>query len=338
MESNYLSALVGPRLKNPVIKFFYTEFQRLGMERRYLEFFALLPNSVHVPLLRVYTAHVTKEKALITYSLCLKVLGSPYKASVLGFVVDLLWLLSLIYDDIVDEDDRRAGLTSAWKEFGEKACQESMKVAFTALCRLVQEYFGAEAAQRCQELVQKSIDSLGDHKNLALTSPLGEVTANYYVRSSFHDRFAVEAIFGIGDWSAEKERALEALTQLNLAGQILNDLKDFAGSDWFGRDSLTDARAGLVTYPIVWLYSQLDEESRRVLESLYGTDSEQLPILLKKFFVIHDLHQNMAKRLRDLYEGFIQAISSVLCDDPEMAYCLLWYQYKLAQVVTVCAG
>lgn len=336
MESNYLSDLVCPRLKNPVIKFFYTEFQRLGMEDRYLEFFNSIPEKARGPLLSVYTAHVTKEKALITYSLCLKALGRPHQASALGFVVDLLWLLSLIYDDIVDEDDHRAGLVSAWKEYGEEACQKSMRHAFTALCEFVKHNFGVEAAIRCQELVNKSIDSLEEHKKLTLASPLSDIIENYFRRSAFHDRFAVEVIFGVGDGSSHKAQALEGLTKLNLAGQILNDLKDFSGSDWFGRASLTDARAGLVTYPIIWLYSQLDENSREALGSVYGTESSQLPTMLMRFSQVHELHRNMGERLQILYDGYLKAVSQVLGDQPDMAYFLLWYQYKLAQVKAVC--
>lgn len=331
-----LHSLVEDRLKDPTITHLYNEFRDRQIDKHTLEIVKSLPPELRGPILHTYRAHITKEKALFAYALVMTVQGSEYRARSLAASVDLLWLLSLIYDDILDSDEHRSGLVSAWVEFGRGVARSAAEVGFKSVLLKLSRDFNPAVSTLCKELVDTSLKSIADHKALTLQASRVEILENYALRSCFHDRFTVLAVFGRNSETQEKKLALKGMRAVNLAGQVLNDLKDFGSEGWFGRESFSDIRSGLVTLPVKALWESLSQKEQKTLSSIFGRgrvserDKHFINSATRKYRVCEDV----VREALAWYEVFIDCASQVV-RPTYFSYFEKWYEYKAKQAETL---
>lgn len=331
-----LHSLVEDRLRDPTITYLYNEYRNRGIDGHTLEIIASMPPELRKPVLHTFRAHITKEKALFAYALAMTFLGSEHQAKSLAASVDLLWLLSLIYDDILDTDEHRSGLASAWATFGQDITKSAAKAGFESVLIKLAKDFGTAVSDLCKDLVSDSLRSIAEHKALQLQTTRAEILGNYAVRSSFHDRFTVLVVLGPDSEAPEMRLALEGMRAVNLAGQILNDLKDCGSEDWFGRDSFSDIRSGLVTLPVRILWECLSRKELRHFLAIFGrgqiskSDARFISHSIQKYRV----REKVVQEALSWYEVFIDHISQII-NPSYLSYFRLWYEYKTNQAQTL---
>jgi geranylgeranyl pyrophosphate synthase len=332
-----LHSLVEDRLRDPTITYLYNEYRNRGIDEHTLEIIAPIPTELREPVLHTFRAHVTKEKAPFAYALAMTFLESEYRAKSLASSVDLLWLLSLIYDDILDVDERRSGLASAWVTFGQDTTKAAAKAGFESILAKLTRDFGTAVSDLCKGLVSDSLKSIADHKTLTLQATRAKILENYALRSSFHDRFAVRVVFGDSDASKMK-LALEGMRAVNLAGQILNDLKDFSSESWFGRDSFSDVRSGLVTLPVEILWECLSNKERERFLAVFGRGqiSENDASVVGHSIQKYKVRERTVREALSWYEVFIDRMTHII-NPLYLSYFNLWYEYKINQAQVLLA-
>lgn len=333
-----LHSLVEDRLRDSTVTYLYNEYRDRGIDEHTLEILASIPSELRGPVLHTFRAHVTKEKALFAYALAMTFLESEYQAQSLAASVDLLWLLSLIYDDILDVDERRSGLASAWAAFGQDITKAAARAGFESiLVKLVRD-FGTAVSDLCKDLVSDSLRSIADHKALRLQATRAEILENYALRSSFHDRFTVLVVFGPDSENPKMKLALEGIRAVNLAGQVLNDLKDFGSESWFGRDSFSDVRSGLVTLPVEILWEYLSNKERERFLTVFGRGqiSENDVRFISRSIQKYKVCEKVAQEALSWYEVFIDRMVRVITP-LYLSYFKLWYEYKINQAQVLLA-
>lgn len=335
-----LYTLVKDRLNDPAVVYFYDEFQKNGIHRHVSEILTAIPPMFVGPVLQTYRSHVTKEKAAFAFALLMTVRGSEFLAASLAAVVDMLWILSIIYDDIEDNDEKRSGLPSAWIEFGRDLSKQSVGEGIAAVLGKLEKDFGSDAAQLSGRLIESGIASLREHRELTVESSFRRILENYRKRSAFHDRFTVAAVYG-GDWERKNEsgRAYRMMSAVNLGGQILNDLKDFRGDRWYGRDGLSDIRSGLVTVPIKVLWDLMSLEERVDFSSLFGkgTINHAEYDFVLGLYEKYELETRLVSTTRRYYDLFLR-LSEQIIDPTYQPYFRRWYGYKCCQSTLLQSG
>lgn len=325
-----LHGLVRPRLRKPVIAEFYDDYVSCGISEQIFKLLFGIPVELRDPIVHTYKAHVTKEKALFAYALTETHLGSVTHAQILAACVDMLWLLSLIYDDILDEDRVRSGLPSAWVKFGRKAANAAAEEGFSSVLATLGTFFGRKTAQTCKKLVEGSLASLSAHQECSLMVGEDHLQDLYYQRSAFHDRFT--AIVACGNSSQEIHRAaLEGLQAVNFAGQLLNDIKDIDSQQWYGRTAFSDIRLGLVSWPVNLLWESMSVEEKEEFLTLFGCGSlDGKCSKLRSLFSRHTIVQRIVSTALEHYELFLKNMYTVVAVQYQ-AWFESWYRYKLEQ-------
>lgn len=177
--STFLDEQTRSRLKQPTLEFLYQEYAANGILENLVEILQKIPKDYLDPILLTLTTHVTKEKPLLVYSMGKSFGVNEDKTRTVAAVVDLLWALSLMIDDIQDTDTRRAGRTTAWVEYGEEYTYQTAKLGLKAILDVLEDRFGKATAQLCHAYVCGSLNSVMQHRHLTLDSPLGVIVGNY---------------------------------------------------------------------------------------------------------------------------------------------------------------
>ena len=134
MLKSILKIRTKKRLNNAVVKELFDAYCQLGIFAKVSEILETVPQEKREPIIYTLGSHVTKEKPVLVYSVLQSIKErSGKKASQVAAVVDLLWSLSLIYDDIFDRDLKRSGLPSAWVQFGSDEAYKSAYAGFKAV-------------------------------------------------------------------------------------------------------------------------------------------------------------------------------------------------------------
>lgn len=245
-----------------------------------------------------------------------------------------MWSTSLIVDDIIDNDSQRAGLESAWSKFGKEeafdCAQATCKHLFSNLCEKVSPMSSLAASS----YVELAMNSLEDHKKLDLDSPLGKFYDNYVLRQDFCCAFPVDAIFEFVGTKATRELARNALREVTLAGQILNDLKDFLPRYGWIRANFSDLRNKLVTIPIRILFENLNCEDKERLRKLYNQSSlieENDQLFIFESFRKNDSLHLIVEMTQNLYGQSLDKFSTFVTDQYQFNPIQEWVNYKLSQ-------
>jgi geranylgeranyl pyrophosphate synthase len=289
-----------------------------------------LDPELQAPIIHTLTAHVTKEKPVFFYVLGLESGLSDESKKGIAASVDLLWALSLIYDDIEDNDPHRAGMTSAWKEYGKVAALKSFVSGVGVVSKYLVELSGPDTVVLIQNYADRALKSVGEQKELKLGCSISEVIENYSRRICFHADLPVDLLFPVR--SEERHQAFEAIYNVNLAGQILNDLKDMSSDYGWLRAGYTDLRSGVVTYPIAYLWERVDTTQREVIKNLFGKkeiSAEELESFAGLFS--QKILYEIKSEIEVIYQKSINAFEKVtLPDVAKLAS--KWVSSKLGQL------
>lgn len=331
--SNTISNEVKSRIKEPVVELLYQKYSDYGLLSTTAEILSDMPDSDVGPILHTLQSHITKEKPIFVYAIGQSRKMDQSQLRYLAVTVDLLWAASLIVDDIVDEDNQRAGMESAWAKYGQEEAYQSAKVTYEHILSNLGKAVSPAAAQAAVRYVEIAMRSLKEHPQLRLDSPMSEFIQNYIDRQDFCCALPVEIIFE-GDLDEEVlNLAKEGIREITMAGQILNDLKDMLPRYGWIRANFSDLRNKLVTIPIRILYDHLTEEDQQRLEELYLS-----PTLTESQhdFVTQLLRQTPAldeilSTIESIYELGMNKLSVAIPDKDQRYPIEQWVNYKLDQ-------
>lgn len=269
-QSLQLKDRIQQRIYHPTVSTFFDRYLDLGLFARASKLLASLSADSQSALETTLATHVHKEKPVFI-SIYGKSLGlNDNQIASIATAVDLLWAISLIYDDMFDEDTVRSGVTTVWTTFGKERTIAICYEIFEKILSDLRTHASSEIAILAKDYVQAGLDSLGSHVQLPLSTSVEELYQNYHQRNDFNGTFGMHAIAQLAQQSSleSDNNSIIFIRNLNLASQLLNDLKDI--DDYYNR-GYSDIRNGVVTVPISHLYVSLSAEEQEVFLKIYGS-------------------------------------------------------------------
>lgn len=190
-----LEFLTRERIFTPIVGELYNEFVRNGTSQALIEILSEIPAGYHPPVLYTLTTHVTKEKPIFVYGVGDCYLTNKDKVRFIAASTDLLWCLSLIIDDIVDEDTQRANRETSWYIYGKEESYKSAGAVFKNLQDLTESTLSQKTKGLLLECVEDGVKSLEDPVVRRLDSDIGSITDNINHRARFHCEYPIKALF-----------------------------------------------------------------------------------------------------------------------------------------------
>ena len=324
---------VKARIKVPILTRLYERFEDDGLEQISWEILNCIPEVERRPLLYTLTTHVTKEKPAFIYFIGKRDPRYQTRAQVVAASTDLLWSLSLMLDDIIDNDTQRADKDTAWTVYGRKQVEDNIKFILNKLVQVQAERISPQVAVFLQECVDDGIRSLFAPQIHSLDSTEKDILENIDQRARFHCEYPMRAVFE-GTESSEEHFTLgtEALFASNRAGQILNDVKDLVPSNLYGRPLFNDIIGGTVTVPLRMMADAVKGADKRLIQDAFGKRelSTQTLSELENLVLAYLPRMRIHQKVSGIYEHFIDTMRLVT-DTDDFSICQEWVQYKVSQ-------
>lgn len=324
---------VKARIRVPTLARLYQKFEDSGLEQTSWEMISDIPESERRPLLYTLTSHVTKEKPVFIYAIGRHSPQYKERAQFVAASTDLLWSLSLMMDDIVDNDTQRADKDTAWSVYGKKQVENDIKFILKSLVQPQAQRISPHVAVFLQECVNDGMRSLFAPQIHSLDSTEEDILQNIDQRARFHCEYPMRAIFD-GAEGSERQLALgtEALFASNRAGQILNDVKDLVPSSLYGRPLFSDITGGTITVPLRMMADGVRGVDKRLLEGAFGKKELDTKTLfdLKNLVLASLPRTRIHQKVSGIYERFTD-IMRLVTDTDDFSICQEWAQYKLSQ-------
>lgn len=326
-----LDFLIRGRIYHPVVLLFYNCCEQEGILDAEMEFITSLSEKARNALLLTLETHVHKEKPLFCYLFAQEYKLDQEKSQCLAVALDVLWMLSLIFDDLQDEDSTRAGKPTVWATFGKDTTLEIGPELLQATLGYVERTCGSDVAKVIQESVAKGVLANLQHSDITIQdSILDDLYQSYDNRNDFNGVLGVEALqlmIGQERFPQEQKVALQhGIRLLNRGSQILNDLKDIDDSYHRG---YSDIKNGVTTVPLLVLYSQLTASERTYFMTFYGAKRNLYDAEIE--FIARtvqktDLLSTLVQLVQTHYEQAIQLMSPALGNNSELL--TQWVSYK----------
>lgn len=324
---------VRARIKVPTIAHLYQRFEDGGLEEVSWEILNNIPDSERRPLLYTLTTHVTKEKPVFIYSIGRHHPGDQDRAQFVAASTDLLWALSLMMDDIVDNDAQRADKDTAWVVYGRRQIEGNIKFILGKLVQAQDQVISPQTAVFLQECVNDGMRSLFAPQIHSLDSTEEDILQNIDQRARFHCEYPMKALFDGGERTSQRAKlGTEALFACNRAGQILNDVKDLVPSSLYGRPLFSDITRGTVTVPLRIMADGVRGADKRLLEGAFGNKKLDTKTLsdLENLLLANLPRTRIHQKVSGIYERFTD-IMRLVTDTDDFNICQEWVQYKLSQ-------
>ena len=142
------------KIENETVKVLFSGYCNTGILNEVGKIVDQIPNGLREPIIHTLGSHITKEKPMMVYSALRSKEISDNKAIPISATVDILWALSLMYDDMFDQDKKRAGETSAWVEFGSDTTFKSAQAGLEAVKSRLNLALGSEAGQTVDRYIR----------------------------------------------------------------------------------------------------------------------------------------------------------------------------------------
>ena len=329
--------LTQKRIFTPIIGEFYSEFIRNETNQTLAEILSQVPATYHPPILHTLTTHVTKEKPIFVYGIG-KNFADENKVRFVAASTDLLWCLSLIVDDIVDEDTQRANRETAWVIYSKEESHKAAQVTYEALLDLTGKTLSPQMRMLLTECVQDGIQSLNESSIRRLGTSIEDLLANMDRRARFHCEYPIRALSS-SRTTEIASLAIEGLLSVNRAGQILNDTKDLVPSKIYGRKVFSDLRSGTATIPLVVLYQELTEGEKQLLENCFGNASLVTENInsLSRTIALKLSRERIHSLVLTNYEKFLNLSKTAILPN-YFPFCQKWVSYKLKQANQLLLG
>ena len=262
-------------------------------------------------------------------------MGNSFDTNRARFVAastDLLWCLSLMVDDIIDEDDYRASKKTAWSIYGQQETYASANVAFGTLQDLTTETLSPKTKQLLIETVEDSLKSLEDPALNNMNSNIEDILRNVDRRARFHCEYPVKALFAGSKREEIISIAADGLFCVNRAGQILNDVKDLIPPQIYGRKLFADIHTGTATVPLVMLRETSTTDEEQILRECFNCPSltTEQTNWLQRFIITKLPKQRIYALVLENYRQFLETMSKTVT--PEyFVLCQKWVDYKMSQ-------
>jgi octaprenyl-diphosphate synthase len=196
-------------------------------------------------------------------------------AITLAAAVELIHLATLVHDDAVDHSVLRRGMPTLNSLFSNQISVIMGDFLYsTALTQLVA--VGNISALRV--LTRASTEmTVGELRQLAVTSPLGFTEDDYYVliRSKTASLISAACEIGALCGATEQRRALAKFgEQLGMAFQITDDLIDYTeAAATTGKPTGIDLREHKMTLPLIAALREMSPREQKTVESLFAVDT-----------------------------------------------------------------
>ncbi|MBI4036640.1 polyprenyl synthetase family protein [Candidatus Daviesbacteria bacterium] len=329
-----LDTAIYARINAPTVLSVFEEWKNRGLLFLTQEFLGRLEPETAIPIHHSFVTHVHKEKGLFVEVLGKNLGINSDIRKPLAVSADMLWAISLMFDDIEDEDTMRGNLQTCWVKFGK---QQTLAAALNGTKKLL-EYLtekvgNSTVASSCTRYIQIGLRSLREHRLMDLETPVGIITRNYENRCDFHGTFQLSAMWTESQEDQKFKLAISGLRLFNQGGQLINDLKDFTDGDLYGR-SFSDIRRGVPTIPLSYLYNLLSPTDRSTLLAFFGkgtitpTDSMVINELVTKSNVL----RNTLARIADCYRDSIAQLAEVVSPQ-DLSWFQKWAEYKQKNLV-----
>lgn len=267
---------INDRIYKETVKIFYEKFKSLGLLEAEVHFLSLLSPQAQKALILTLETHVHKEKSVFAFLIAKKFKLDEQQTQAIAITLDILWMLSLMFDDLQDGDVNRAGKPTVWTIFGKDKTYEIGFEILNACVTNIGQVCGDEVAAVVQESVYRGVQANLSHENFAIeqTSP-DELYASYDNRNEFSGVLGIDLIYLLSETELlteeQKEQLKLGIKLLNRASQVLNDLKDIDDSYQRG---FSDIKNGFVTVPILLLFSNLGESEKSHFLTFFGQKRE----------------------------------------------------------------
>lgn len=291
---------------HPIVDKFFREYDSSGCLGEYCNFIGRLSKPARNMLVDTSATQVHKEKSVIPLLVARNYGFDPGRAVRVGVATEVMWGLSTVADDILDNDLLRNEQPSMWAQHGFEATNQHISEILNAIFEYLDLSVGRDALLLAKGYVQEGLESIGRHKRMGLATSPDEILCNYAERDGFHTFLPVQTL---GNWEngglSECAKSLMlGMSLFNQAGQVANDTSDMrAGKKGVARFS--DMREGRVTIAIATLYSLVSGSAKAQVEQLFGSQREYslyernvlAEMIEKSVFV-----PQMARRIVDTYE------------------------------------
>lgn len=318
------------KVYNPTVKSLFESFCEYGILTNEAGIIDSIPTEFQKPIIHTLKSHITKEKPVMVYSILRSSGVDVSKCTTISASVDLLWALSIMYDDMFDQDEKRSGEPSAWVKYGSDTTFKSANLGLEAVKSSLVDSCGVESHSKTDEFVNRSLVSLKVHKAIKIDAPIDEILNNYRQRSLFHTALPF-SLAGFKDFGTDQ--GFLALENVNLAGQILNDLKDFSPKYFWVRESCSDIRSGLVTVPSRLLFDNLNQQDKNIFLDLFGSNrlanSDKENIF--KILIGSGAYESVITLARNLYNISLNQFKQSV--EPQfLKHAQDWINFKLEQL------
>ncbi|MEO6110074.1 MAG: polyprenyl synthetase family protein [Candidatus Saccharimonadales bacterium] len=311
-----LKARIGERIAEPTVRGLYYDYEAIGGMDELVGISNRVPEERRGPLLLALETHVTKEKPMYAAEFAFNAGLDKQSAASIAATVDMLWALSLMYDDMYDGDEERAGRKTSWVQFGKDETLISAQAGLDATISYIDEHFGSALSIYALEAVYRGVSSLDELKAMQLDSSFEQFTTNYDKRAEFHVELPVRLVTALQpNVPVETQReAIMGLYEINRAGQILNDLRDLHTSSRWLRENYSDMRSGTPTIALKQMLSACNEDETKTFMTLFNKqsfddfDQMQMELLIERTGVFGSTYGLVIATYESAYEHYHRAI------------------------------
>ncbi len=263
--------------------------------------------SMAEPIRYTHDLWYSKTKPVLPAIMALEAGVPQDKVAKVGAVVDVLWTLSVVVDDIQDKDETRRSKPAAWRVYGADNTYHSAEAGLAATVKYLSKEIGPYAGQSCVDSVNLGMASIKKHQAFDLAVRPSTLHQNYWERDAFFSSLPIEVLLP-DPKDPRRIASLACLENYYIGGQLGNDIQDLTRPEPNGLLRLSDIKNGLVTIPIQKLWSQLDESEKQTFEKVFGRkeldDSgyRAIKLMVEKY--------NLAEQIvMDISESYNKAIN-----------------------------
>jgi len=225
--------------------------------------------SIAEPIRYTHDLWYSKTKPVLPVIMALEAGVNHEKAAVVGAVIDVLWTLSAVVDDILDKDRTRRSKPAAWRIYGIDNTYRSAQAGLNVTVRYLVKEIGLYAGQACLNSVSLGMASIKRHQAFELSTNPSTLYKNYWERDAFLSSFPIKILIH-DPKNPQRIASLACLENYYIGGQLGNDIQDLTRPEPNGLLRLSDIRNGLVTIPIQKLWSNLDETEKQIFGKIFG--------------------------------------------------------------------
>ncbi len=241
--------------------------------------------------------------------LIIKIAGENKNSIKLSSIIELIHMASLLHDDVIDEADKRRGVSSINALFGDKTAIMLGDILYSkAFFEL------ADMDKNIAKIVSEAVTklSIGELLDVEMSREFNSEEEKYYNMIYKKTASLIEASSASASILANRdiEKYKVYGKNLGIAFQIIDDILDIiSDSKTLGKPALNDFREGKTTLPYIYLYHSLNEEDKNRLKSLFKKELDESSLnWIKGKMREHNCIERSIKRAKELGNEALEVI------------------------------